>query len=686
MAELDMNVRSLKGIGEQRAKALANLDIHTLRDLLSHFPRAYEDRTRVSPIASLEDGQTACVRAMVAADPTLSRVRRGMELIKLRAVDDSGVLDITFFNQSYVRSQLKQGETYIFYGRVSREAGRRSAMINPVFEPAEGPHQTTGRIVPVYKLTAGLSQKMMLSAVEQGLLDCSGSLPEPLPEKVLQGCKLCRAEFAYRNIHFPADYISLDIARRRLIFEELFLLSCALDARRLQRKTCSGSLIKIPDISPFLSSLPFKPTDAQLKVIHEALTDMASGFVMNRLIQGDVGSGKTLVAAACMWAVGKAGFQCAMMAPTEILVNQHYRTLSELLTPLGLKTVKLTGSMTAGEKSAVRALLESGEAAVVVGTHALISESSRFHDLALVVTDEQHRFGVNQRASLAAKGKSPHVLVMSATPIPRTMALMIYGDLEVSVIDQLPAGRQKVDTFVMGEDMRNRINAFIRKQVDSGRQVFIVCPAVEENEEEPERMKSAVEHAVFLQNTVFPDLRVDCVHGRMKSAEKDSAMLRFIRGETDILVSTTVIEVGVDIPNASLIVVENADRFGLSQLHQLRGRVGRGAHKSYCVLFSDTDTPDTMARLKVLEKTGNGFVISEEDLKLRGPGDFFGSRQHGLPQMRIANLCSDMNLIKEAQDCARALLCEDPQLEKPEHAPLRRHIHLMFQKSQGSLS
>ena len=683
--DLNTDVRFLKGIGEQRAVALGRLGIHCVGDLLAYFPRSYDDRTHFSAISSLTDGQTACVRGIVSETPTLSRVRKGMELVKLRAVDDTGVLYITYFNQSYVRNQLRTGESYVFYGKVTVEKGRRQ-MSNPVYEKEDSQHSVTGRIVPIYRLTAGVSQKLLMGAVRRGLDECANQIADPLPEAIVRERKLCRTPYAYENIHFPADPLSLDIARRRLIFEELFVLACALDRMRAGRQRASGRIIKKPDLSSFLKALSFTLTGAQLRAVDEALADMASGHVMNRLVQGDVGSGKTMVAAACMWAAGIEGFQSALMAPTEILATQHFRTLSALLEPLGLKTVKLTGSMKAKEKREAKALLESGEAAVAVGTHALISEDSCFKNLNLVVTDEQHRFGVEQRAKLAAKGGNPHMLVMSATPIPRTMALMIYGDLDVSVIDELPPGRQKVDTFVVGEDMRQRINRFIRRQVEDERQVFIVCPAVEENEEAPEKLKSATEHAFELQRDVFPDLRIDCVHGKMKSADKDGAMLRFLNGETDILVSTTVIEVGVDVPNASLIVVENAGRFGLSQLHQLRGRVGRGSHKSYCVLFSEGDSPETTARLKVMEKINNGFVISEEDLKLRGPGDFFGSRQHGLPEMHIADLCADVNLLKEAQAAAKALLASDPLLEAPENAALRERTEQMFLRSEGTMN
>jgi len=685
VADLNTDVRYLKGIGEQRAEALGRLGIYNMRDLISYFPRRYEDRTKLVPIASLADGQAACVQGIVAAPPTLSRIRRGMELVKLRAADDSGVLNITYFNQNYMKNRLKTGECYIFYGKVTVERGRAS-MTNPVCEEMDRPHGVTRCIVPIYKLRAGISNNLLSSVIQRVLDEYGYEIEDILPEEVIEKHKLCQILYAYVNIHSPSDFTALNIARRRLVFEELFVLVCALDRMKSSRVKAKGTMIERPNLKEFLQKLPFSLTDAQLRAIGDALGDMSSGTVMNRLVQGDVGSGKTMVAAACMWAAGQSGFQSALMAPTEILVNQHYRTLSGLLEPLGIKTVKLTSSMTAKEKREAKALLESGEALAAVGTHALISGDAVFKDLALVVTDEQHRFGVDQRAKLAAKGKSPHMLVMSATPIPRTMALMIYGDLDVSVIDQLPPGRQKVDTFVVGEGMRQRINRFIRKQVNEGHQVFIVCPAIDENEENPQDLKSAVEHAESLGREVFPDLRVDCVHGKMKAADKDKAMLRFLNGETDILVSTTVIEVGVDVSNASLIVVENAERFGLSQLHQLRGRVGRGKQKSYCVLFSENDNPETQARLKVMEKTNNGFEISEEDLRLRGPGDFFGSRQHGLPEMHVADLCADVNLLKDAQAAAKELLAKDPLLEKPENARLRKQTELMFSRSGGTLN
>ncbi|MDR1130999.1 MAG: ATP-dependent DNA helicase RecG [Oscillospiraceae bacterium] len=685
MTELQSEVRYLKGIGQQRAGALAKLGIRTLYDLITYFPRGYEDRSETLPIAALTSGMSACVRAIVVTEPSLSRVRRGLELVKLRVADDSGSIDVTYFNQSYVRTQLKKGCSYIFFGRLAAEGARRT-MANPVFEPEDGPAALTGRIVPIYRLTTGLSQKLMSASVRQGLDAAGNALPDPLPASAAENAQLCKAPFAYENIHFPADFGALELARRRLVFEELFVLSCALTRMKSTRIKKSGIYISTPRLERFYSKLPFLLTGAQKRAAEDCTRDMRSGATMNRLIQGDVGSGKTVVAAACVWCAHEGGLQTAFMAPTEILAAQHFRTFSELLAPFGIAVALLTGAMPAKQKREALARIASGEVSLVVGTHALLSESVAFSRLALVITDEQHRFGVNQRAALIAKGESPHTLVMSATPIPRTLALIIYGDLDVSVINELPPGRQKVDTFAVGEGMRERIYGFIRKQVLAGRQVFIVCPAVDENEERPQELKNAVDYAAELQEKIFPELRVGCVHGRMKAAEKDKRMRAFADGQCDILVATTVIEVGVDVPNAALMVVENAERFGLGQLHQLRGRVGRGKYKSYCVLFSDSENAVSRARLKVMEQTNDGFKISEEDLRLRGPGDFFGSRQHGLPEMGLADLGMDMRVLSEAQDAANALLRSDPELRAPENAKLRERIDTLFSCNEGTFN
>ena len=660
MADLNTDVRYIKGIGEQRAKALGKLGIATLRDLISYFPRAYDDRSALRRIADLVPGETAGVAAMVASPPTISHIRKGLDLVKLRAVDDTGTLDVTFFNQAWLKNSLHQGETYIFYGRAEGSLLRHQ-MANPVVEP-EGRREVTGRIVPIYPLTAGVSQLILSRSIRQGLDACADILPDVLPDRVRQHHQLCRIEYAYENIHFPESAEALDLARRRLAFEELFLFTIGLERLRSRREVVHVPPCGGVDMELFYRALPFTLTDAQRRCVEEALADMRSGTPMNRLCQGDVGSGKTMVATACVYFMVKNGRQAALMAPTEILAQQHYQGLAPLLENLGIRCALLTGSTTAKTKRSITQQLESGEIDFAIGTHALITGSVAYRDLGLVVTDEQHRFGVAQRAELAAKGDHPHILVMSATPIPRTLALILYGDLDVSIIDQLPPGRQPVQTFAVTGGYHQRVYRFIRKLVGEGRQAYIVCPMVEENDQLPDERKAVTEYAKKLQSEVFPDLKVAFVHGKMKPKEKDAVMAAFAAHETDILVSTTVIEVGVDVPNAPVMVIENAERFGLSQLHQLRGRVGRGSHQSYCILISDNRNEETRARLKVMTKTTDGFRIAEEDLRLRGPGDFFGVRQHGLPGLKIADLGCDTQLLREAQEAADALLERDPDL------------------------
>ncbi|MBQ9348857.1 MAG: ATP-dependent DNA helicase RecG [Oscillibacter sp.] len=679
MADLSVKVETLQGIGPRRAEALKKLGLSTLGELIAWFPRRYEDRRESRPIAALEDGETACVTAMIAAPPVFSHIRKGLDLIKVRAVDETGALDITFFNQTWLQEQFVRGETWVFYGRAEVSSQRRS-MAAPVAE-REGLQEQTGRIVPVYPLTAGVSQLVLRRCMRQGLDQCAKILPDALPDDVRQAHELCRVEFAYENIHFPESAEALSLARRRLAFEELFLFTLGLRRLRNRREGIQVKPLEAVDMGPFYDALPFSLTDAQRRSIEEALGDMRSGLPMNRLCQGDVGSGKTMVAAACVYFCAKNGRQAALMAPTEILARQHFATLSPLLGAAGIRCVLLTGSLRAKQKREVSEQLALGEADFAVGTHALLSGGVEFRDLGLVVTDDQHRFGVAQRSALAAKGDHPHTLVMSATPIPRTLALILYGDLDVSVIDQLPPGRRKVETYAVPGSYRPRIYRFIEKLVKEGRQAYVVCPMVEENDSLPDERKAATEYAKTLQDAL-PGLRVACVHGRMKAKEKDAVMGAFAAGETDVLVSTTVIEVGVDVPNAAVMVIENAERFGLSQLHQLRGRVGRGSHQSYCILISDNRSEDTRQRLHVMTATTDGFRIAEEDLRLRGPGDFFGQRQHGLPGLKVADLGIDTELLREAQAAAEKLLEEDPDL-KNHPATAERAAELLTQNEDS---
>ena len=684
MADLGTNVRYIKGIGEARAAALEKLGITTLGDLIAYFPRGYEDRTQVRPIRELTAGESVCVRGMVAADLTAYRISGGRTIAKTRVVDDSGSLDLVFFNMEHRRDALHQGDVCVFFGKVEDNL-RRKQMINPLFEP-EGRQQVTGRIMPIYPLTAGVTQGLMARAARQGLDACRELLPDVLPDEVRQAHKLCYVNYAYENIHFPASPEALEVARRRLVFEELFLLTCGLQLLRQRRRDVAGPACRRMSMEPFYRRLPFALTGAQRRAIADAVEDMVSGKPMNRLCQGDVGSGKTMVAAACIWFAVENGWQTALMAPTEILARQHYQGLAPLLARFSIRCALLTGSTRSRERREILAGLADGSIDLCIGTHALLTEDVQYQKLGLVVTDEQHRFGVNQRAALSQKAEDPHLLVLSATPIPRTLALVIYGDLDVSVIDELPPGRQKVDTFALGESYRPRVQAFIRKLVAAGQQIFIVCPLVGEPDQIPDERKAVTAYARQLQEQVFPDLRVAVLHGKMKPKEKEKVMAAFAAGEGDILVSTTVVEVGVDVPNATCMVVENADRFGLSQLHQLRGRVGRGKAKSYCILLSDSQNEETRARLKVMTQTNDGFRISQEDLRLRGPGDFFGQRQHGLPAMKIADLSCDMRLLEEAQTAARQLMERDPELTDPAHQALRRRIRQLFDTNADMLN
>lgn len=686
-------VTALPRIGEQRAKKLQKLGLATAEDLLYWFPRDYQDLREIYSVSDAPEDLPCCVTGIVGASPVSSYIRQGMTITKVFIVDERGRLDITFFNQTYVRNALVAGETYIFFGTIERQGSRRT-MSNPMFEQ-EGKRHFTGRIMPIYHLTAGITNFMISEAVRQVLVSCGRAISDPLPAPLREEHDLMHQGKALQNVHFPQDFETLEAARRRLVFEELFFLSLGLAMMKTRRTEGTGIQCQPYDIEEYLQTLPFTMTNAQRRTVEEAAKDMCSGIPMNRLVQGDVGSGKTVVAAACVWLMAKNGGQSALMAPTEILAEQHYQTLEPLLAQSGLRVGLLTGSMKAKEKRDIYERLELGMIDLIIGTHALISDGVAFRKLGLVVTDEQHRFGVGQRARLAEKGKNgdiPHVLVMSATPIPRTLALIIYGDLEVSVIDEKPAGRQEIDTFLVGGDKRQRLYGFVRKQVEEGHQVYVVCPSVSEETALEKgamtaaELKAVEEYAEELQTSVFPDLTVGLVHGRLKPKAKEQVMSRFAKGEVDILVSTTVIEVGVDVPNATLMVIENAERFGLSQLHQLRGRVGRGKAKSHCVLVSDNRNPETRQRMKVLCGTNDGFKISEEDLKLRGPGDFFGARQHGLPQLRVADLSGDMRVLQEARDAAEKVLREDENLSKPEHSTMLERVQALFDENGSGMN
>ena len=672
-------VTVLKGVGETRRQQLEKLGIDTLQDLICFFPRSYEDRTKFLPLNELVPGEPACFQAMVISTPRNSYVRKGLTYTKCTISDDTTRLRVTWFNQPWMAEQLKAGSVYYFYGALVGNE-RRHELQNLTVERADSPPVVTRRIIPIYPLTKGLTSKMMQQLIRQALDACGEDLPELLPDSVLTGEGFMPVSEAYNEIHWPTTQDRLQTARHRLVFEEFFLYALGLGLMKSRRSQLSYYPCTKPVPDQFYRNLPFPLTGAQRRTLDEISSDLLSGTPMNRLVQGDVGSGKTMVALGAMLQAAENGYQAALMAPTELLATQHYNTLSKFLEPLGISCLLLTGSTPTAQRRRYLDYMAVGAAKIVIGTHALFTDTTQFHNLGLVVIDEQHRFGVRQRAALASKGNAPHVLVLSATPIPRTLALILYGDLDVSVIDELPPGRQTVETFLVGSGYRARLNGFIRKQVDAGHQVYVVCPAVEENEETA--LTSAETMYTTLQGT-FPDLSIGLVHGKLKSDAKDMAMISFLRGEIQILVATTVIEVGVDVPNATLMVVEDADRFGLSQLHQLRGRVGRGGNKSYCVLVSDNRNTDTRKRLKTLCATNDGFQISQQDLDLRGPGDFFGARQSGLPTFHMASLVTDLTVLKQAQAAAEEYLTTSSGFH---NEALLKRVYALFESAEDTFN
>ncbi len=657
------DIKLLKGIGDAKAKQLLRLCVFTIWDLFTCFPIRFEDRRLVKKIFDLEHNSFATVNAIVVTPVSEHYVRKGLTYYKVQIRDDTGIATCIFFNNPYLKNYLKKGYEYSFYGKINIRGNTRE-ILAPEFEPSSQ-SQCTKCIVPIYPLTSGITQKFLRKTISDAFFEYEKYFRDAIPSEILKEYSLCPIDFAIKNIHFPKDKESLEIAKKRLVFEEFFILQTALRKMKESGAKERGIAFLNTNISPFEKALPFTLTPAQKTVVGEIMCDLSSGNVMNRLVQGDVGSGKTIVAASALYACVKNGYQAAMMAPTEVLARQHYNDLSPLLSQFGIKCALLTGSTTAKNKLEIYEKLESGEIDIAFGTHALITDKVTFKSLALAITDEQHRFGVRQRMMLAAKGNSVHTLVMTATPIPRTLALIVYGDMDISVIDTLPPGRQEISTYCVGEDMRQRIYAFIRKEVEKGNRAYIVCPAVEENEET--QLKSVEEHFSTLSKEIFPDIPVGIVHGKMKPKDKETAMSDFVNGNTKILVSTTVIEVGVNVPEATLMVIENAERFGLSQLHQLRGRVGRGKEKSYCVLFCASNSFDIKERMKIMTESRDGFKISETDLKLRGPGDFFGTRQHGEIRFKIADLADDFSVLKASGVAAEKLLKADPDLSDEKH-------------------
>lgn len=683
---LSDKITALSGVGDKRAILYNNLGVDNIYSLLQFYPRDYLDLTAPVAISEAILDQTNVIKATVYKRVGEQFIRRGLTLFKVYVTDGDSNLTITIFNSRYQFDELSEGEEYYFHGKVTGTLLKRE-MTSPTFIKAEG----TTKLRPIYNLTAGLSNKMVQTQVSYALKLIGERLFDFLPTTVTEKYNLCHLRYALQNIHEPTDKEALEIARKRLIFEELLILQIGLIMLRRKNRAVTGISLENSDISEFYSALPFTLTDGQQQAISDGLNDMnprvnsvespASDvfYPMNRLCQGDVGSGKTMVAAALCYACHKNSLQSAIMAPTQILADQHYNTFKGLFTPLGVKVCLLTGSQKTAERKIILDSIISGECSIVIGTHTLVQDSVKFHKLGLVVTDEQHRFGVSQRARLSNKGDNPHLLVMSATPIPRTLALIIYGDLDISVIRELPKGRQPIDTHYIHSGIRARSLGFVQKQLDAGRQAYIVCPLIEENDSD---LISITQYIKALQATPLSKYRVESLNGKLKSAEKDSIMARFKVGQIDILVSTTVVEVGVDVPNATIMLVENAERFGLSQLHQLRGRVGRGEHKSYCILISDNQGEDNKTRLKTMVNTSDGFLIAEEDLKLRGPGDFFGLKQHGLPSLKIANLVNDMEILQETQSVAKDILTEDENLKLPQNKGLRFCVSQLFNKNE----
>lgn len=658
---LDIPVQYVKGVGPKRASLFKRLGIETLKDLLYFVPKRYEDRSNLKPINSLESDTYHTVFCQVV-DVQEERIRNNLTLIKARVRDNTGEATAIWFNQTYLKNILKKGTRLYLYGNISRRYGKIEIQ-NPDYEIADGDETIhTGRIIPVYSLTEGLTQKIVRNIIWNTLNNYLEELEEFLPQEILVKYGFPDIRKAIQNIHFPDDEIILRKSRERLTFEEFFILQLIILRRRMSLLREYAPIIRVSrDIeNRFLKSLPFELTNAQKRVIEDIKRDIASGKSMQRLLQGDVGSGKTVVAAFFLYAVAANGYQGAIMAPTEILAQQHYDRIGPLLSNLGIESVLLIGSTKEKEKEEIRLKLSKGEIPIVIGTHALIQEDVEFKNLVGVVIDEQHRFGVMQRMALRNKGVSPHFLVMSATPIPRTLALTLYGDLDVSVIDELPSGRLPVATYWASSEQRGQVYSMVRKLVKSGQQAYIVCPLIEESDKL--EAESAVKLAKEMQEKVFPEFKIGLLHGKMGISEKEEVMNKFRNREIDILVSTTVIEVGVDVPNATIMVIENAERFGLSQLHQLRGRVGRGSLKSYCILISDLTSEDARERIKIMTKTQNGFEIAEADLRLRGPGELNGTRQHGIPNFKVGNIIRDTRILELAREEAILLLRKDPEL------------------------
>ena len=671
--QMEKEITYLKGVGPKRAECYEKLGVKTVFDLLNFFPRDYLDFSKPLSIekAAVESEEAHAIRGTVVKKLPEARIRKGLSIYKAIFTDDKSDLTIVIYNSEFAFRQLEVGKEYILYGKITGNLIRYE-ITNPLVLPIDFPD----KIQPVYHLTEGLSQNLLRQTMHNALLAFNDEIYEPMPKWIMKKYGLCSLNYAMENIHFPKDFHSCEIAKKRLVFDELLILQLSMHMLKDRTENSTGCQMKNKDLSEFYNALPFELTNCQKNAVMDCVKDMCKNYPMNRLVQGDVGSGKTAVAAGAAYFAYKNGFQTALMAPTEILATQHYQTLSSFLKPLGIKVALLTGSLTPKQKRILKEQIANGEYSVIAGTHALVQQSTEFKKLGLVITDEQHRFGVEQRAVLATKGENPHKLVMSATPIPRTLAMMIYGDLDISILNELPKGRQPIETYAVTGKLRKRAFGFVKDRLKEGRQGYVVCPMIEENEMDLQDVKS---YAQRLAKEDFKDYRVGLLHGKLSANEKDKIMADFKAKKIDLLVSTTVVEVGVDVPNAVVMVIENADRFGLSQLHQLRGRVGRGEHQSYCILITDNVNEESRKRLKILSKISDGFKISEEDLKLRGPGDFFGSRQHGLPPLKIANMSSDFDVLKLVQKVAGEIIAIDPKLQSAENQEIKQLALKLFQ-------
>lgn len=669
---LNTPVNKIRGVGDKRAKLFGKLGIFTALDLLRHFPRTYEDLSRISFISELHQNDFVVIRARVTMPVTERFVRKGMIIYTTAAADDTGVIKLTIFNRKYAAQALKVGEEHLFRGKVDYDRGTL-CMNSPEIIPVNKENS----LKPVYSLTEGLTNNIISAAVESVLKTLPEHIDDTVPPQIRREYGLAPVEFCYRAIHFPTGYNEVETARKRFIFEELFFFQLGIQQMKSQIRSKTGYRMNPADISDFISSMPFELTEDQNRAVSEITSDMCGSVPMQRLLQGDVGSGKTAVAAAAMYFAYKNGHQSVLMAPTEVLAAQHYRTFTGFFKNFGIKTELLCGSTPAAKKKAIKERLANGEINMLIGTHAVITDDVTFKSLALTITDEQHRFGVQQRAALANKSTEPHVLIMSATPIPRTLALIMFGDLDISTLNGFPKGRGKIDTYHVNSSYHDRIYTFIKKNIDSGRQAYLVCPLVEENEELD--AVSAKQYYEKLKSTVFKGYSLGLLYGKMPAKEKDAVMKEFSDGNISLLISTTVIEVGVDVPNANIMAIENAERYGLSQLHQLRGRIGRGQWDSHCILISDTES--SSERLDFLAANRDGFRIAEKDLELRGPGDMIGKRQHGLPEFEIADLGRDLTVFYDTLAAAKKIYEEDPDLEKKENSNLKKWIDRMFTKT-----